>query len=90
MTPQARTALAAAGLVVAMGSLSFAAVPFYRWFCAVTGFAGTPSVAAGAGVEAVDETVVVRFDASVERGMPWRFRPATSLTASSPAGAPEG
>ena len=75
MTPQARTALAAGGLVVIMGSLSFAAVPFYDWFCRVTGFAGTTSVGSGEGIEVTDETVTVRFDASVDREMPWTFRP---------------
>ena len=75
MTPQARTALAAGGLVVIMGSLSFAAVPFYDWFCRVTGFAGTTSVGSGEGIEVTDETVTVRFDASVDRDMPWTFRP---------------
>ena len=81
MTPQARTALGAVGLVVLMGSLSFAAVPFYSWFCKVTGFAGTTSVGTGEGVEPTDETVTVRFDASVDRGMPWSFRPVeTQMT----------
>ena len=81
MTPQARTALGAAGLVVLMASLSFAAVPFYDWFCRVTGFAGTTSTGTGEGIEVLDETVVVRFDASVDRDMPWSFRPAqTKMT----------
>jgi cytochrome c oxidase assembly protein subunit 11 len=81
VTPQARTALGAVGLVALMGSLSFAAVPFYDWFCRVTGFAGTTSVGSGEGVEVRDETVVVRFDASLDRGMPWSFEPVeTSMT----------
>jgi cytochrome c oxidase assembly protein subunit 11 len=81
MTPQARTALGAVGLVVVMGSLSFAAVPFYDWFCRVTGFAGTTSVGTGQGIEVSDQTVVVRFDASVDRDMPWSFKPVeTSMT----------
>ena len=75
MTPNARVALSAAGLVAFMGAMSFAAVPFYTWFCRVTGFGGTPSVSDGSGVVATDETVVVRFEASTERGMPWDFRP---------------
>ena len=76
MTPQARTALSMVGVVALMGSLSFAAVPFYSWFCRVTGFAGTTAVGTGEGVEVLDDTVVVRFDASVDRDMPWSFRPA--------------
>ena len=76
MTPQARTALSMVGVVALMGSLSFAAVPFYSWFCRVTGFAGTTAVGTGEGVEVLDDTVVVRFDASVDRDMPWSFKPA--------------
>ncbi|NCO85568.1 MAG: cytochrome c oxidase assembly protein [Rhodobacterales bacterium] len=75
LSPEQRTAGWAALLVVTMVGLSFAAVPFYRWFCQVTGFAGTTSVAAGASDVILDETVKVRFDASLERGMPWTFRP---------------
>jgi cytochrome c oxidase assembly protein subunit 11 len=75
MTPQARTALGAGALVLAMGSLSFAAVPFYDWFCRTTGFGGTTAVADGAGVTPADAWVTVRFVASEEAGMPWRFRP---------------
>ena len=47
MTPQTRTALGAVGLVVTMGALSFAAVPFYDWFCRVTGFGGTTAIWSG-------------------------------------------
>jgi len=62
-------------LVVTMGSLSFAAVPFYDWFCRVTGFGGTTSVSAAGSDLIVDQTMKVRFDASLEQGMPWTFKP---------------
>jgi cytochrome c oxidase assembly protein subunit 11 len=75
MTPINQTAFKLAGVAVLMASLSFAAVPFYDWFCRVTGFAGTTSVADGPSEEILDQTVIVRFDASVEAGMPWQFRP---------------
>ena len=32
------------GLVAAMVGLSFAAVPFYSWFCSATGYGGTTPV----------------------------------------------
>lgn len=70
-----KTALYGAGLVVVMGSLSFAAVPFYDWFCRVTGFGGATGVASAGSDTILDETIKVRFDASLERGMPWEFRP---------------
>jgi cytochrome c oxidase assembly protein subunit 11 len=50
-------------------------VPFYNWFCAVTGFGGTTGVAEAAPEEVLDQTITIRFDASLDRGMPWEFRP---------------
>ncbi len=75
MTPQQRTAVKLSAVAALMLSLSFIAVPFYDWFCRVTGYGGTTSVAAAPSDEVLDQTVLVRFDASVESGMPWVFRP---------------
>jgi cytochrome c oxidase assembly protein subunit 11 len=50
--------------------------PFYDWFCRVTGFGGTTSVADAGAERVLEETIKVRFDASLEQGMPWTFRPA--------------
>jgi cytochrome c oxidase assembly protein subunit 11 len=72
---QNKTALYLVGVVATMASLSFAAVPFYDWFCRVTGFGGTTGVAEVAPDVILDRTVVVKFDATLERGMPWEFRP---------------
>ena len=77
--PHRRTLLALAGVVLGMGAMAWAAVPLYDLFCRVTGYGGTPLVAAagGAGTDVVlDRTVSVRFDASTAGGMPWEFRPA--------------
>ena len=46
-----RTALLAGGLVATMAGLSFAAVPFYSWFCRTTGYGGTTGVATAAPEE---------------------------------------
>ncbi len=70
-----RTAAYLVGIVALMVSLSFAAVPFYSWFCRTTGFAGTTGVAEKAPDTILDQTVIVRFDASTEKGMPWKFQP---------------
>lgn len=70
-----RTAAKLGLVALTMLSLSFAAVPFYDWFCRVTGYGGTTAVAAAASGQILDRTVEVRFDASLERGMPWTFRP---------------
>ncbi|MBD3763527.1 MAG: cytochrome c oxidase assembly protein [Rhodobacterales bacterium] len=75
LTGPRRTAAQLVTVVAVMGSLSFAAVPFYDWFCRVTGFGGATGVAAAASDTILDRTITVRFDASKERGMPWEFRP---------------
>jgi cytochrome c oxidase assembly protein subunit 11 len=68
-------AAALAVFVACMAGLSFAAVPLYRMFCAATGYAGTPQRAANAPGKIYPQTVVVRFDANVAPGLPWRFEP---------------
>jgi len=73
-----RVALLAALGALAMLGLGFAAVPLYRMFCQVTGFAGTTQrvdEATAGKVAALGKTISIRFDANVERGMPWRFQP---------------
>ena len=75
MNANRRVVLWSLGLVGFMGALSFAAVPLYDWFCRVTGYGGTTGVASAAPEEVLERTVKVRFDASLERGMAWQFRP---------------
>lgn len=75
MTGPHRTLLMTVGVVLTMGSLAWAAVPFYDWFCRVTGYGGATVTADGAPVEALEQTIKVRFDASLDRGMPWSFKP---------------
>ncbi|MBE1283221.1 MAG: cytochrome c oxidase assembly protein [Rhodobacteraceae bacterium] len=70
-----KTVLQTVGLVVVMGGLAWASVPFYDWFCRVTGFGGVTGVAEAASDEVLDKTITIRFDASKERGMPWEFTP---------------
>ncbi|MFG5383879.1 MULTISPECIES: cytochrome c oxidase assembly protein [unclassified Yoonia] len=70
-----RTAAQAASVVVIMGSLAWASVPFYDWFCRVTGFGGATNVAETGSDVILDQTIKVRFDASLERDMPWTFKP---------------
>lgn len=65
-----------AGVVAFMGAAAWASVPLYDWFCRVTGFDGSPLTADSTAGETLDQTVTIRFDASLESGMPWNFRPA--------------
>ncbi|MCU9838377.1 cytochrome c oxidase assembly protein [Ruegeria sp. WL0004] len=70
-----KTVVQLVSVVLVMGALSWASVPFYDWFCRVTGFGGTTGVADAGSDSILDKTIKVRFDASKERGMPWEFRP---------------
>lgn len=74
MSGKTRTALFLVLLVFSMTGLAFASVPLYRIFCQVTGFNGTPLRAASAPGAATGE-IGVRFDANVNRALPWRFEP---------------
>src|SRR3954453_23745775 len=63
-------------VVVLMVGASYAAVPFYNWFCRATGFNGTTQVATSAPAGApLTRKIVVRFDANVAPGLPWKFEP---------------
>jgi cytochrome c oxidase assembly protein subunit 11 len=63
-------------VVVLMVGASYAAVPFYNWFCRATGFNGTTQVATSAPASApLARKIAVRFDANVASGLPWKFEP---------------
>ena len=70
-----KTVAQTVGVVVLMGSLAWASVPFYDWFCRVTGFGGTTGVAEAAPEDILDRTVTIRFDASKAKDMAWEFKP---------------
>jgi len=75
MEAKKKTVVQAVGVVFVMGALAWASVPFYDWFCRVTGFGGATDVAEAGPEDILDKTITVRFDASLERDMPWQFRP---------------
>jgi cytochrome c oxidase assembly protein subunit 11 len=63
-------------VVVLMVGASYAAVPFYNWFCRATGFNGTTQVATSAPSAApLARRIAVRFDSNVAGGLPWKFEP---------------
>ena len=70
-----KTVVQLVGVITLMGGLAWASVPFYSWFCKVTGFGGVPGIAEVESDEILDQTIKIRFDASLERDMPWRFKP---------------
>lgn len=71
-----RQALALLAFVSTTAVLTVTVIPpFYDWFCRVTGFGGATSVAETGTDKILDQTIKIRFDASLEAGMPWEFRP---------------
>ncbi len=75
MTGPQKTVFQTVGVVVLMGGLAWASVPFYDWFCRVTGFGGVPGVSEVASDEVLEQTIKVRFDGSLNSGMAWEFKP---------------
>ena len=64
------------GVVALMVGASYAAVPFYNWFCRATGFNGTTQVATSAPATGpIARKISVRFDSNVAPGLPWKFEP---------------
>ncbi|PZX15412.1 cytochrome c oxidase assembly protein [Celeribacter halophilus] len=74
-----KTVLQLVGVVTLMGALAWASVPFYSWFCRVTGFGGTTDVAESASDVILDETIKIRFDANTDPSMAWEFKPVENV-----------
>jgi cytochrome c oxidase assembly protein subunit 11 len=76
LTRDALVAAACGLVVVLMVGASYAAVPFYNWFCRATGFNGTTQVATSAPITGpIARKIAVRFDSNVAGGLPWKFEP---------------
>lgn len=63
------------GVVAVMVGASFAAVPFYNWFCRTTGYGGTTQRAHAAPTQTGERTITVYFDSNIAGGLPWDFQP---------------
>ncbi|MBT4740486.1 MAG: cytochrome c oxidase assembly protein [Rhodospirillaceae bacterium] len=70
-----RTATTAFVVVAGMVGLTFAFVPLYTLICQVTGLGGTPQVAERNETDVSTQEITVRFDANVDRSLPWDFAP---------------
>lgn len=68
-----RTAITAFAVVAGMVGMSFAFVPLYTLICQVTGLAGVPQVADQNNTEISEQEITIRFDANVDRSLPWNF-----------------
>ena len=76
LTRDAAVAAICGFVVVLMVGASYAAVPFYNWFCRATGFNGTTQVATSAPSAApLGRKITIRFDSNVAPGLPWKFEP---------------
>jgi len=76
LTRDAVVAAVCGFVVVLMVGASYAAVPFYNWFCRATGFNGTTQVATAApSATPLERKIAVRFDSNVAPGLPWKFAP---------------
>ena len=76
LTRDAAVAAICGFVVVLMVGASYAAVPFYNWFCRATGFNGTTQVAASApSAVPLTRKIAIRFDSNVAGGLPWKFEP---------------
>jgi cytochrome c oxidase assembly protein subunit 11 len=69
------TAISLTTVMLAMLGASFAAVPLYRVFCAVTGYGGTPQIGPQTSPGIAAGTITVNFNADVNPGLPWQFAP---------------
>ncbi|MCM2440838.1 cytochrome c oxidase assembly protein [Agrobacterium vitis] len=70
--------LAFVGGVTAM---SFAAAPFYRMYCQLTGYNGTTQRAEQPSSVILDRKMTVTFDANVSPGLNWDFKPMQASVA---------
>src|SRR3954454_6017038 len=76
LSRDAAVAAACGAFVALMVGASYAAVPFYNWFCRATGFNGTTQVATSAPSAApLQRKIAVRFDSNVAGGLPCKFEP---------------
>jgi len=75
-----KTTVQTVSVVLFMGAMGWAAVPLYDLFCRVTGYGGTTNTASASSGVVLDQTMRVRFDASVARDFPWTFKPVDRVT----------
>ena len=78
-----RTVLWLSGILAVMIALVAISPALYRTFCSLTGFGGTP-LRAETAPGAVPGHVLVRFDANVHPGLPWRFEPEQNTVSVAP------
>ena len=61
MRPQYKTLSQTVALVLVMGGLAWASVPFYDWFCRITGFGGVTATAEVGSDTVLEDKITIRF-----------------------------
>lgn len=73
--PRTVTLGAVIAVIIGMFCLAYASVPLYSLFCKVTGFGGTTQKAATGSTVKGKKEIAVQFDANIEQGLDWVFKP---------------
>ncbi|WP_152044994.1 cytochrome c oxidase assembly protein [Aureimonas psammosilenae] len=68
-------ALSCVAFVFGMVGMAYASVPLYEMFCNATGYGGTTQRAEAGPTTVSEQSINVRFDSNVEKGLPWSFQP---------------
>lgn len=75
ITGPQKTVMQTVSVVILMGGLAWASVPFYDWFCRVTGFGGVPQQVDRGSDDILEQMITVRFDGTLNDNMAWDFKP---------------
>ena len=75
-----KTTVQTVSVVLFMGAMGWAAVPLYDLFCRVTGYGGTTNTDSASSGVVLDQSMRIRFDASVARDFPWSFKPVDRVS----------
>ena len=70
------TVIVCLGVAFGMLGMAYAAVPLYKIFCQVTGYAGTTQRADDTTGQILNKKITVRFDANTSNDLDWKFEPA--------------
>ena len=69
------TAFLSLFIAITMLLLSYAAVPLYKMFCQITGFAGTPRIYAEQSKQSSNKSLTIHFDTNTSKDLLWNFTP---------------